>query len=48
MPVAEAVIVLVVPLRMGMPVTGVCLKIPVPFTLVLVVIGVLLSNRAER
>ena len=48
MPVAEAVFVLVVLLGIAMLVTGVCRKLPVPFTVVLVVIGVLLSNLAER
>ncbi|MGI9319512.1 MAG: cation:proton antiporter, partial [bacterium] len=35
-------------LGMAMLVTGVCRKLPIPFTVVLVVIGVLLSNLAER
>ncbi|UCH41066.1 MAG: cation:proton antiporter [Gammaproteobacteria bacterium] len=48
MPVSEAVFVLVVLLGIAMLVTGVCRKLPVPFTVILVVIGVLLSNLAER
>lgn len=48
MPVSEAVFVLVVLLGIAMLVTGVCRKLPVPFTVVLVIIGVLLSNLAER
>lgn len=48
MPVSETVFVLVVLLGIAMLVTGVCRKLPVPFTVVLVVIGVLLSNLAER
>jgi len=48
MPVSEAVFVLVVLLGIAMLVTGLCRKLPIPFTVVLVVIGVLLSNLAER
>ncbi|MDH3763334.1 MAG: cation:proton antiporter [Gammaproteobacteria bacterium] len=48
MPVSEAVFVLVVLLGIAMLVTGICRKLPVPFTVVLVIIGVLLSSLAER
>ncbi len=48
MPVAEAVFVLVVLLGIAMLVTGLCRKMPIPFTVVLVLIGVLLSDLAER
>jgi CPA1 family monovalent cation:H+ antiporter len=48
LPVSELVFVLVVLLGIAMLVTGICQKLPVPFTVVLVVIGVLLSNLAER
>ena len=48
MPVSEVVFVLVILLGIAMLVTGICRKLPVPFTVVLVVIGVLLSNLAER
>lgn len=48
MPVAETVFVLVVLLGIAMLVTGICRKLPVPFTVVLVVIGVLLADFAER
>jgi CPA1 family monovalent cation:H+ antiporter len=48
MPVSELVFVLVVLLGIAMLVTGLCRKLPVPFTVVLVVIGVLLSSLAER
>jgi CPA1 family monovalent cation:H+ antiporter len=48
MPVSEAVFVLVVLLGIAMLVTGLCRKLPIPFTVVLVVIGVLLSNLAEH
>ena len=48
MPVAEVVFVLVVLLGIAMLVTGVCRKLPFPFTVALVVIGVLLGNLAER
>ena len=47
MPVAETIFVLVVLLGIAMLVTGLCRKMPIPFTVVLVVIGVLLSNLAE-
>jgi CPA1 family monovalent cation:H+ antiporter len=46
MPVSEAVFVLVVLLGIAMLVTGLCRKLPIPFTVILVVIGVLLSNLA--
>jgi CPA1 family monovalent cation:H+ antiporter len=48
MPVSEAVFVLVVLLGIAMLVTGLCRKLPIPFTVVLVVIGVLLSSMAEH
>ena len=48
MPVSEAVFVLVVLLGIAMLVTGLCRKLPIPFTVVLVVIGVLLSNLSEH
>ena len=48
MPVSEVVFVLVVLLGIAMLVTGVCRKLPIPFTVVLVVIGVLLSNLAGK
>jgi len=48
MPVSEVIFVLVVLLGIAMLVTGLCRKLPVPFTVVLVVIGVLLSNLAEQ
>jgi len=48
MPVSEAVFVLVVMLGIAMLVTGLSRKLPIPFTVVLVVIGVLLSSMAER
>ncbi|MCP4334222.1 MAG: cyclic nucleotide-binding domain-containing protein [Gammaproteobacteria bacterium] len=48
MPVSEAVFVLVVLLGMAMLVTGLSRKLPIPFTVVLVVIGVLLSSMAEH
>ena len=48
MPVSEAVFVLVVLLGIAMLVTGVGRKLPIPFTVILVVIGVLLSNLAGR
>ena len=48
MPVSEVIFVLVVLLGIAMLVTGICRKLPVPFTVVLVIIGVLLSDLAER
>ncbi|MCP4188236.1 MAG: hypothetical protein GY763_11610, partial [Gammaproteobacteria bacterium] len=48
MPVSEVIFVLVVLLGIAMLVTGLCRKLPIPFTVILVVIGVLLSNLAER
>ena len=48
MPVSEAVFVLVVLLGIAMLVTGLCRKLPIPFTVVLVIIGVLLSSMAEH
>jgi CPA1 family monovalent cation:H+ antiporter len=48
MPVSEAVFVLVVLLGIAMLVTGLCRKLPVPFTVVLVIIGVMLSSMAEH
>ncbi len=48
MPVSEAVFVLVVLLGIAMLVTGLCRKLPIPFTVVLVIIGVLLSSLAEH
>jgi CPA1 family monovalent cation:H+ antiporter len=48
MPVSEVVFVLVILLGIAMLVTGICRKLPVPFTVVLVLIGVLLSDLAER
>ncbi len=48
MPVSEAVFVIVVLLGIAMLVTGVCRKLPIPFTVVLVVIGVLLSSLAQH
>lgn len=48
MPVSEAMFVLVVLLGIAMLVTGISRKLPIPFTVVLVVIGVLLSNLADR
>ena len=48
MPVSEAIFVLVVLLGIAMLVSGLCRKLPIPFTVILVVIGVLLSNLAER
>ena len=49
MPVSEAIFVLVVLLGIAMLVSGLCRKLPrLPFTVILVVIGVLLSNLAER
>jgi len=47
MPVSEAVLVLVVLLGIAMLVTGLCRKLPIPFTVILVVIGVVLSSLAE-
>ena len=47
MPVSEAVFVLVVLLGIAMLVIGLCRKLPIPFTVILVVIGVVLSNLAE-
>ena len=48
MPVSEAVFVLVVLLGIAMLVNGLCRKLPIPFTVILVVIGALLSNLAEH
>ena len=48
MPVSEAVFVLVVLLGIAMLVTGLSRKLPIPFTVILVVIGVLLSDLADR
>ena len=48
MPVSEAVFVLVVLLGIAMLVTGLCSKLPIPFTVILVIIGVLLSSMAEH
>ncbi len=48
MPVSETIFVLVILLGIAMLVTGLCRKLPIPFTVVLVVIGVLLSDLAER
>ena len=47
MPVSEIVFVLVVLLGIAMLVTGICRKLPIPFTVVLVMIGILLGNLAE-
>ncbi len=48
MPVSEAVFVLVVLLGIAMLVIGLCRKLPIPFTVVLVIVGVLISSLAER
>ena len=48
MPVSETVLVLVVLLGIAMLVTGLCRKLPVPFTVILVIIGVVLSSLAEN
>ncbi len=48
MPVSETMFVLVVLLGIAMLVTGICRKLPIPFTVVLVVIGVLLSDLSGR
>ncbi len=48
MPVAEAVFVLVVLPGIAILVTGVCRKLPVPFTVVVVVIGVFAPNSKHR
>ena len=48
MPVSEAVFVLVVLLGIAMLVSGLSRKLPIPFTVILVVIGVLLSNLADH
>ena len=47
MPVSEIVFVLVILLGVAMLVTGLCRKLPIPFTVVLVVIGILLGKLAE-
>lgn len=47
MPVSEFIFVLVVLLGIAMLVTGLCRKLPVPFTVVLVLIGVLLSDLSD-
>ncbi|MBS1270372.1 MAG: Na(+)/H(+) antiporter NhaG [Gammaproteobacteria bacterium] len=47
MPVSEVVFVLVILLGVAMLVTGVCRKLPIPFTVVLVLIGILLGKLAE-
>ncbi len=48
MPVSEVIFVLVVLLGLAMLVTGLCRKLPVPFTVVLVVIGVLLADLSQH
>ena len=48
MPVSETIFVLAVLLGIAMLVTGLCRKLPIPFTVVLVVIGVLLSDLADH
>lgn len=47
MPVSEIIYVLVVLLGIAMLVTGTCRKLPVPFTVILVVIGMLLGNLSQ-
>jgi CPA1 family monovalent cation:H+ antiporter len=47
MPLSEFIFVLVVLLGIAMLVTGLCRKLPIPFTVVLVVIGVFLSHMAD-
>ncbi len=47
MPVSEIVFVLTVLLGIAMLVTGLCRKLPIPFTVVLVLIGMLLGNLAQ-
>ena len=44
MPASEIIYVLVVLLGIAMLVTGICRNLPVPFTVILVLIGVLLGN----
>ncbi len=48
MPASEIIYVLVVLLGIAMLVTGICRNLPVPFTVVLVLIGILLSNLSHR
>ncbi len=48
MPASEIIYVLVVLLGIAMLVTGVCQNLPVPFTVVLVVIGMLLGNLSQN
>ena len=48
MPVAETIFVLTVLLGIAMLVTGLCRKLPIPFTVVLVVIGVILADLSEH
>ena len=48
MPASEIIYVLVVLLGIAMLVTGICRNLPVPFTVVLVLIGMLLSNLSHR
>ena len=48
MSVAETIFVLAVLLGIAMLVTGLCRKLPIPFTVVLVVIGVILADLAEH
>lgn len=47
MPVSEIIYVLVVLLGIAMLVTGTCRKLPVPFTVILVIIGMLLGNLSQ-
>lgn len=47
MPLSEFTFTLVVLLGIAMLVTGLCRKLPIPFTVVFVLIGVLLSNLAD-
>lgn len=48
MPVSEIIYVLVVLLGIAMLVTGTCRKLPVPFTVILVIIGMLLGNLSQQ
>ncbi len=47
MPASELIFVLVILLGIAMLVTGICRKLPVPFTVILVLVGMLLGKLAE-